>query len=255
MIIKAVKVVFVVVFILVTLFVGKLVFDSIYDRAYEFTAERITGPDVEITDAVFSCASTNQDVAYIFLRGFGNHNPNTWAAQLDQIGDVPSMDFEYDETHHLDEISDNFLSEFNTFVTEHTPSELVIFGESAGGTIISYSLPQITFDGHIEVHTLASPLRGSDAPAAFVAQTGFGKDIATGLDPYQASGDNVDVHHHKTVTDSVLTEKCPEQYSEFCDPLKMQNNNVPGSQEYYYSDEDHTSIMTTVTMNVIACHS
>jgi len=211
--------------------------------------------NIEIGDTVFVCENDNsvQTRGYILLRGFGDHNPHSFNYQKSLIEkDLKAkgtLDFDYDEKLSIAEISEDFISKFNKLVSENEFEEIVIIGQSAGGTVAAYSAHKLNFPGVIELHTLASPLKGCNNKGfaeQFVPGEGFYREIGIGLDPFNAPSDNVKVYHHKTVNDETLTQ---------CDtPVEMQYNNVPGSKEFYYKELSHETIMPTVSKTIIECH-
>jgi hypothetical protein len=208
-----------------------------------------------IGNAVFACENDNsvQTRGYVYLHGFGDHNPNAFDYQRDLIAEDPKtkdiLDFDYDEKLSIVGISEDFVSQFDEFVSENDFEEIVIIGQSAGGTIAAYSAHKLNFTGTIELHTLASPLRGCDNKGfaeQFVPGEGFYREIGIGLGPFLTPANNVRVYHHKTVNDETLTQ---------CDtPVLMQYNNIAGSQEFYYPELNHETIMPTVSKIIIDCH-
>jgi len=120
---------------------------------------------------------------------------------------------------------------------------------SAGGTVASYSLNKLNFDGKIELHTIASPLKGCDNKGfkeQFVQGEGFWREIGIGFEPFKTPKTDYVAYHHKTVND-VYLEQC---YS----APEMENNNLENSKEFYYPNEDHGSIMNLVLNKIISCH-
>lgn len=208
-----------------------------------------------IGDAVFACENDNsvQSRGYVYLHGFGDHRPQAFDYQRGLIAEDEKtkgiLDFDYDEKLSIADISEDFVSQFDEFVSENDLEEIVVIGQSAGGTIAAYSAHRLNFPGTIEIHTLASPLRGCDNKGfaeQFVPGEGFYREIGIGFDPFNAPADNVKVYHHKTVNDEALTQ---------CDtPVLMQYNNVPGSKEFYYPELNHETIMPTVSKTIIECH-
>ena len=208
-----------------------------------------------IGDAVFVCENDNsvQSRGYVYLHGFGDHNPNAFDYQRSLIENDPKtkdiLDFYYDEKLSIAEISEYFIAKFDEFVSKNDFGEIIIIGQSAGGTVAAYSVHKLNFSGTIELHTLASPLRGCDNKgfkSAFVPGEGFYREIGIGFDPFIIPVDNVKVYHHKTINDETLTQ---------CDtPIEMQYNNVPGSKEFYYEELSHETIMPTVSKTIIECH-
>ena len=257
--------VFIIVFIIVAIFVGKAIYDSIYSVQVEKAlsggeAEIDEETDIKITNTVFECENDNsvKSRAYVYLHGLGDHNPGAFDYQRSLIKDDTKtkdiLDFDYDETLTLNEISDDFVSEFNQFVLENNFEEVIIIGQSAGGVIASFSAHKLEFGGVIELHTLASPLNGYHVSEQFLGDsTGFTREIGLGFDSFTRASENVKVYHHKTVEDKSLRSWCGD-YASFCDPLKAQNNNLEGSEEFFYPEHGHTSIMPAVSKLIIDCH-
>jgi hypothetical protein len=212
----------------------------------------------------FSCENDSSVVstrAYVYLRGFGDHSPGAIDYQKNLMNAdtkvVGILDFDYDEQKSLQTISGEFVSQFNTFAAEHNPEEIIVIGQSAGGTVAAFSASQLNFSGKMEIHTMASPLRGYNLRGfmeSFVGdRQGFGREIALGISPFIKPGNNVKSYHHKTVTDSQLTSSCGD-FEAFCNAIDIQNNNLPGSKQFSYPKHDHTSIMRAVSKKIIDCH-
>ena len=253
---KALKItfwtVFTIIFIITTIIIAKTIYEKTIDSILGGSNE----PEIIITDTTFTCendGSTN--IGYIYLRGFGDNNPGSVYFITDST-DAPLLDFDYDESHSLEDINSQFVSEFIDYTSENKLDKIIILGHSAGGVITSSTITEISsnFQEQVEIHTLASPLNGYNAPESlFAGYTGIYNDLATGIDAYDPEPSNIQVYHHKTVTDEILEDICGK-FSKFCDALDAQNNNVPGSEEFYYAEEDHNGIVHTVGNKVIACN-
>ncbi len=188
----------------------------------------------------------------MYLHGHGDHNPGAFDYQKSLIGDIPILDFDYDENLLLADISNDFVTQFNQFALDNEFEEIVIIGQSAGGVISSYSANRLVFSGTIELHTLASPLNGYHVSDVFLGgQTGFSKEIGIGFDPFKSA--NVKAYHHKNVNDEELRSYCGDN-AKFCDSLKIQNNNLPGSKEFFYKQYTHETIMPAISKLIIECH-
>ncbi len=241
--------IFTIVFIATTIFTANLIIQNIFGSTSE----------VIITDAIYTCENKNTEnekLAYVYLRGFGDHNPGSVYFITDSTPNSPLLDFDYDESLSLEQINSQFVTEFNSFTTTNELNKIIIFAHSAGGVIASSTITNLaeTFPEQIEIHTLASPLNGYDAPKSlFEGYTGVYNNLAVGIDSYDPEPKNINVYHHKTVTDEILVSICG-RFHQFCDALDAQNNNVPGSEEFYYPNEDHNSIVHTVGLKVIACN-
>ena len=137
---------------------------------------------------------------------------------------------------------------FIKFLFKHEP----LVGFSAGGIIASYSANKLIFSGTIELHTLASPLNGYHISDALLDEhTGFFREISAGFDAFESA--NVKAYHHKNVEDEDLRSYCGDN-AKYCEPLKIQNNNIPGSKEFFYKQYTHETIMPAVSKLIIDCH-
>ena len=109
---------------------------------------------VSVTNAVFACEN-NPSVssrAYVVLMGLGDHNVQGMTANLQEITASDSklagtLIYDYDETTSLAEIKEDFLGEFDSFIAETQPEEIVVIGLSAGGTVASASASLLSFEG------------------------------------------------------------------------------------------------------------
>ena len=212
-------------------------------------------------NAAFVCENDNSVVrsrVYALLHGYGDRRPEAFDYQKGLLtADTKTkgiLDFDYDPNALLADISKDFLTRLSTLLAQYQPDELVIIGQSAGGVVAAYSVHSITFQGRIELQTLASPLRGYNVPAFFLDQyKGFGREMGVGLGPFTKPRSNVKVYHHKTVEDQTLRSFCGALAS-FCDPKAIQDNNLEGSKQFLYPQYDHATIMPAVGKLVIDCH-
>ena len=206
-------------------------------------------------EEVYTCENPEVDSrAYVFLRGFGDHGEDAFSYQESLLDDEAILDFDYDETALLETISDDFVAQFTAFVAEQDVEEIIILGQSAGGVIASAAAHQLVFEGSIELHTMASPLNGYHVSEEYLTeQVGFGREIGEGFTSFPTPPKNMIVYHHKTVEDEPFLSRCGENI-ELCDAVEIQNNNLEGSQEFFYPEETHDSIMETVSELVISCH-
>lgn len=237
------------------------------DITKKIASKIMTGntPMPEVHNNKFECENDNsvKSRGYIFLMGLAETNEDrvSFAEQEHLMKQDPKAKFvefyAQDADLEIEEISRQFLDYMHDLLSKHEVEELVILGSSAGGVTSSYSISRLEFSGPVALHTLASPIRGYDITGfrkRFLGdRTGFIKNIAIGFEPFDAPGDNVKVYHHKTVTDSVLKGYC-EDMEDFCEPLKIQNNNIEGSKDFYYPELDHTTIMLEVVKDVLSCY-
>ena len=261
--------IFIIIFIVVAFFIGKAVYDSLVEKAFsgessiqgnsndnEVMGDQIGSNSEDVTKTVetFTCESTSKNVGYVYLHGFGDHDPGAFDYQKDLIQNRPILDFGYDGKLSLNEISNDFISKFNLFAVEQQVEEIIIIGQSAGGVIAANSASQLKFNGKIELHTLASPLNGYHVSGVFLGdQIGFGREISLGFEAFTTPSSNVKTYHHKTINDEELESYCGD-YKRFCDGLKVQNNNLAGAKEFFY-DYTHASIMHPVSKLIIDCHN
>jgi len=270
---KAFLPVFIIVFIIVALFIGWGMYDSVYERQtskalaeHDMNTSGMTSEelrqveaskklDIELTDAVFTCENDNsvQSRGYVYMHGLGDHNLGAFDYQRGLIGNDPKtksiLDFDYNENLNIAKISEDFVSQFDKFISKHDFEEIVIIGQSAGGTIAAYSANKLKFVGAIELHTIASPLRGCDNKGfkeKFVTGEGMYREIGIGFNQFGTPPSNMKVYHHKTISDEVLIQ---------CDtPVEMQYNNLERSSEFYYEEYNHETIMHAVSKLIIDCH-
>ena len=217
----------------------------------------IGGHAASVHDGVYQCEKIDgRRVGYVYVRGFGEDGPDASYEVLEAMKAdarfVGVLDYDYDEDLLLDQISDAFLEKFTDFVEAKKPDALIIFGYSAGGVVISNVAHHLDFSGSVYVHTMASPLAGYNLASPFLGnKEGYIRQLASGIGSFTAA-DNTQVSHHKTIIDSTLTDFCGNA-KRFCEPLKVQNNNVPGSADYYYPQEDHQTIVMKVVDSVMSC--
>jgi len=199
--------------------------------------------------------------AFVLLLGFDDQNREDALGWIEgQIGDDPKnrgvLVFTHNGNDSLASISNDFVASFNEFVAEAMPEEVVIIGWSAGGTIAASTAHRLSVSGKVELHTVASPLRGYSLKGFLEGLledlTGFEREIGVGFDPFARAPSNFSVYHHKTVTDSDLSGRCGS-FASFCDPKAIQANNLPNSKEFYYPEYDHEPLMHAVAEMVINC--
>ncbi len=220
---------------------------------------------IEQKKASFSCEKNtdNNSVAkrgYVLLMGLGDHNKNGWYTEKKYMEQDPKTQFvliyDQDETKHLPEISEKFLADMHALLKQKPVDELVIFGASAGGVTASYSIAKLNFSGSVALHTLSSPLNGYGFPDAVLGnRQGYLLDIARGLAHFQKPSDNVKVYHHKTVTDTILVDHYCNGVTFLCNAVQIQNNNIEGSKEFFYSKYDHNPLMKVVIPIVLKCYN
>ena len=218
-----------------------------------------------VTKSGFSCENDNsvKTRGYVLLMGLADHEKEGWIIEKNLMEQDSKAKFvliyDQDENLHLQEISDKFLENLNGILEKNPVEELVIFGASAGGVTASFSIPSLNFSGPVALHTLSSPLKGYDFRGigeAFLGERAiFEKEIALGLEPFAAPGKNVKAYHHKTVTDTILKDYYCGSFASLCDPIKIQNNNIQGSKEFYYPQYDHNSLMGPVIRKVLECYN
>lgn len=257
------KIIFGSVFFLIFCVVAYFVTIEVYDYVYEKQIENIFGEstsqetvtdNVLISESRFSCISDEKNVSYVFVHGLGDNNPRAFDYHKTLIGNKNSMNYMYDPGLGLQELSDDFVLEFNEFAKAQNVNEIIILGQSAGGVVASQAASRLKFDGVIQLHTQASPINGYNIPEQFLSdQSGFSKDLALGIEPFETPGNNVYVYHHKTIDDVELESYCGA-FSSFCNGLRIQDNNIDGALEYFYN-ESHKSIMHPVSKLIIDCHT
>ena len=216
----------------------------------------------KLGDVKFSCENDNsvQARGYVLLMGLADHHKEGWDVEKSLMEQDPKSKFvliyDQDENSHLEQISQKFLYDLESLLVEKPVDELVIFGASAGGVTASYSINKLNFSGPVALHTLSSPLKGYWFPEVFLGERAtYEKEIALGLAPFQKPGKNVKVYHHKTVTDTILKDHYCGNFAALCDPIKIQNNNIQGSKEFYYPKYDHNPLMGVVIREVLKCYN
>ncbi len=215
----------------------------------------------------FSCENDNSNIqsrGYVILMGLADHTKEGWISEKKLMEKDPKAKFvliyDQDENSRLEDISQKFLDDIHSLLKEKPVDELVIFGSSAGGVTASYSIAKLNFQGPVALHTMASPLNGYDLRGfgeAFIGEgrSVYEKEIALGLEIFKKPGKNVGVYHHKTVTDTVLKDHYCREFSAFCDPIKIQDNNIEGSKEFYYPQYDHNPLGAFVIRDVLKCYN
>ena len=256
----------------INLIFGILIFLIVFAFvAYTITDDLVTGetPRPKIHDKRFECENDNgvKSRGYVFLMGLYETLPNAYEEIRKIMESDPKAKFVKiygdDGFRHIDEISNQFVKDVHSWIKEQENKgepieELIIFGASAGGVTASYSIAKINFTGHVAVHTLSSPINGYDLTgfrARFIDnRQGYLQDISIGFEPFEKPGNNVKVYHHKTVTDTILIDHYCSNTKFFCDTLKVQNNNIEGSKDFYYPQYDHNPLIQNVTREVLKCY-
>jgi len=229
-------------------------------------AEAVTAqePEQKTESGKFACENdmSVNSRAYVLLLGFNNNNnptgAQTWidTATAGDVKNRGNLVFAYDKSRSLADLGADFINRFNTFIGEKKPEEVVVIGWSAGGTILASQAHNLRVSGDLEIHTVASPLKGYSLKGFLESlldgQTGFAREIGLGFGPFVGAPANAKVYHHKTVTDSDLSGRCGN-FAAFCNPLTIQNNNLSSAKEFYYPEYDHELIMTAVAQMVINC--
>jgi len=256
--------------VLICLIIGIIGLDiagkSVYKSVYDHKIRQILGiPNSTISNNIYdkdySCENNNSVTSrgYIYIHGYKEHNIHAFDYERALLANDTKtkgiLDFDYNETVSTYTLCRIFLGEFNLFVSEHDFNEIIIFARSAGGNIISYCAKDLIFNGTIEIHTLASPLKGYNVEDKYLSNRyGIERELGRGYGPYEKPPSNIRVYHHKTVEDESLRSWCGI-YDYLCDPVNIQNNNVPGSQEFFYPGFNHSSIVQEVSKIVIGCHN
>ncbi|MBT3785935.1 hypothetical protein HOF92_13255 [bacterium] len=155
------------------------------------------------------------------------------------------MSFRYDDRKTLNIISNRLLDSLQELRSSTKTETVLLFGISAGGIILSDIAARIPKGISSEIFTLAAPLRGYDlnrfgdllieeyAPLQVYGKHGFYRQIGLGIAPYQRPGNKVNVTHHKEGKSARHLISYCGQFTGFCNSLKIQSNNVPGSSEFY----------------------
>jgi len=217
--------------------------------------------------AKFNCENetTLQSQAYIIVAGAGSKSFKTTKLlnraqankkdRLQKMGHLlfqnprtqAVMIFKYDDRASSYKINRRLMRDIQSFVHKITVDELILLGISAGGNLLAKYSENIPFDGEMEIHTISSPLNGYSlarfgqpmiehfAPAETYGSHGFYREIGAGMQAYAPAPGQIRVYHHKegSTADNLISH-CG-QFRGHCDPLKIQYNNVPGSQEFYAS--------------------
>ncbi len=217
---------------------------------------------IEQKEASFSCENNNSIAkrGYVLLMGLGDHGKDGWYTEKKYMEQDPETEFvliyDQDETKHLPEISEKFLADMHSLLKQKPVDELVIFGASAGGVTAAYSIAKLNFSGPVALHTLSSPLKGYGFPDAVLGnRQGYLLDIARGLARFQKPLANVRVYHHKPVTDTILVDHYCNGVTFLCNAVQIQNNNIEGSKEFFYSNYDHNPLMKVVIPKVLKCYN
>ncbi|HLD57177.1 MAG TPA: M23 family metallopeptidase [archaeon] len=253
-----------IIFLVVLLAAIVFISDCIQDQTDKPAAN--TPTKTSEIGAKFSCENDNSKVqsrGYVLLMGLADHTKEGWISEKSLMEQDPKSKFvliyDQDENSNLGKISQKFLVDLHVVLKESPVDELVIFGASAGGVTSSYSIAKLNFSGPVALHTLSSPLKGYDfrgiAEAFLGERSTYEREIALGLEPFATPSKNVKVYHHKTVTDTVLKDHYCGGFASLCDPIKIQNNNIQGSKEFYYPEYDHNPLMGVVIREVLKCYN
>lgn len=201
---------------------------------------------------------------YVALLGLNDNDSARLETRIRKLssGDTKTkaiLIYDYAPTDTLAATSADFTTKFNQFIATQNPDEVIIFGLSAGGTILANSAHDLVVPKKAELHTIASPLKGFGLQGFmgyFLGdKVGLRREIGMGFAPYLPPPKNVTVYHHKTLHDSVYTGAC-EGSAWLCTTIvELQNNNLAGSEEFYYSDYDHIPLMEAVMEMVTRCRT
>ena len=226
-------------------------------------AQAVSSRPSPSVQAEFSCENDAgfSSRGYVLLMGLGDHSREGWFFEQSLMEKDAKARFvliyDQDENLGLQAISEKFLADLRGQLAKTPVDELVLFGASAGGVTASNSVARLDFSGPIALHTLSSPLKGYGFAEVWVGEgSRFYKEIATGALPrYAAPGANVKAYHHKTVTDTILKDHYCGAFASLCDVRKIQDNNLPGSKEFYYPEYDHNPLMHAVIPRVLKCYN
>ena len=217
------------------------------------------------TDVKFSCENDDKKVekrGYILLMGLADHHKEGWIVEkslMEQDSKAAfAVVYDQDERLHLKEVSKKFVADVDALLKKYPVDELVLFGSSAGGVTAAHAIAEISKkypEKKFSLHTLSSPLKGYGFAALGKERRGFFGDITAGILPFGSPGKNVSAYHHKTVTDSVLKDYYCGSFAGLCDPVKIQNNNLANSKEFYYPQYDHNPLMRAVIRTVLRCYN
>ena len=241
-----------------------IVFIIVFIAAFILVSKGINNsPEENINEETFACENDNsvQSRVYVILLGLGNHNTSTFVKENELMMKDPKtkgiLTYEYDEEKELENISNEFLAELDSFIAPYDIEELVIVGVSTGGIISSYSAHKLSFQGIIELHTIAAPLKGyglKDTNQELLGdRTGLKREIALGFEQFITPPKNVKVYHHKMIEDPSLLSWCGDRI-DLCNTLEIENNNLEGSKEFLYGEQyNHDTVMNAVLKKVIEC--
>jgi hypothetical protein len=251
-----------VLIIVLLIIFGKITYQKIYDyKIKQILGNTFPQSENMINNKVYICENDPnvQSMGYVYIHGYKEHDIHAFDYERGLLANDSKtkgiLDFDYNESLSTYAICRIFLQEFNTFVSENDFDEIIILARSAGGNIISYCAPDLKFDGTIEIHTLAAPLNGYQVDDKYLTNRyGIERELGRGYPPYGKPPSNVKIYHHKTVDDESLRSWCGI-YDYLCDPIKIQDNDVIGSKEFWYPGLNHSSIVQVVSKMVIDCHS
>ncbi|MEA2036406.1 MAG: hypothetical protein U9O94_02780 [Nanoarchaeota archaeon] len=272
--------IFIVILIIVAFLIVQNIYDSIYEKkvnqelkkiGIDLTLDELNAlieerkVDLKPTQDVFVCENDNSVAsrAYIILLGLGNHDKETFAEENKVILQDQKVKgiftYDYNENLLIEEISQDFVEKANRFILESQPEEIVLVGVSAGGNLAVHSMSELDFEGIIELHTVAAPLRGYDLKGVeglAGKRTGFEREIGIGFEQYEMPSEKTKVYHHKEITEEgeehSLLSWC-EPFTGLCNVLQIQNNNVPESKEFYYPGLNHDEIQHYVLRKIVDC--
>ena len=173
-----------------------------------------------------------------------------------------AMRFDYDDRESLQTIYHSFEKALFDLSERSATRRLLILGLSAGGNLLAFAASRIPQSYSIEIHTMASPLNGYGlnrfgelminqfAPSDSYPPQSFYRHIGLGFDSYLQAKDHIRVFHHKEgESASHLVSHCG-RFAGYCDPLKIQSNNVPNAQEFYYEGDLNIPV---VFQNILTC--
>ena len=174
-----------------------------------------------------------------------------------------TMRFVYDDRESLENIFRKFETTLFELSQRASTNQLLIVGLSAGGSLLAFAANRIPSTYSLEIHTLAAPLNGYGldrfgnllidqyAPPEIYPLQSFFRQIGLGLQPYAKPQSHVQVFHHKEGASARHLAAHCGRFEAYCDPLKIQANNVPSAKEFYYQgDLDVPGIFQTI----LYCH-
>src|SRR3989344_3096070 len=129
--------------------------------------ENMLESEIIISNNTYKCENSNLKKAYVLVHGFGDHNMLRFNPQKKLIKEKNAstiLDYSYNEFLSLDEIAEDFSNKVNKALLKTDAEKIIVIGYSAGGIIASFSLSKIQTDKLIDLHTIASPLKGYQAP-------------------------------------------------------------------------------------------